>query len=294
MGEPLYNYENVAEALNLYASWQRAAKRHITLSTSGRCAANYPESAGRRIGVKFMILFMLRITSCDPRLWRSTINILWKSCWRLRRNYPCFCIAPDYLWICAVGRREWHGWPCSGISASLYNIPCKINLIPFNAWAGSGFQCSPLKRIEGFAEFWKEQVMMLRSVVPWSGYFGGVRSIGIGKPKKSERAKRIKQGCLSINGGNHGISKNKPVVEAARAFEVLQVLLLPLIPNFLKFKKSLPQRCFSCASSFRWLCCDSTTGRSLTMIDYCHVETGHVVDVMVFPGSIWSGLVFSP
>jgi len=33
----------------------------------------------------------------------------------------------------------------------LYNIPCKINLIPFNAWAGSGFQCSPLKRIEGFA-----------------------------------------------------------------------------------------------------------------------------------------------
>ena len=33
----------------------------------------------------------------------------------------------------------------------LLGIPCKVNLIPFNAWAGSGFQCSPMRRIEEFA-----------------------------------------------------------------------------------------------------------------------------------------------
>jgi len=33
----------------------------------------------------------------------------------------------------------------------LRGLDCKINLIPFNAWEGSGYQCSPMERIEAFA-----------------------------------------------------------------------------------------------------------------------------------------------
>jgi 23S rRNA (adenine2503-C2)-methyltransferase len=37
------------------------------------------------------------------------------------------------------------------------NIPAKINLIPFNAWPGSGFECSDMNRIEAFAKILRDK-----------------------------------------------------------------------------------------------------------------------------------------
>ena len=153
MGEPLYNYENVRDAL-LIASDEAGislGRRRITLSTSG--VVPYIEPAGREIGVMLAIsLHAVRDALRDElvpinRKW--PIRELMEAC----RNYPGLSnarrITFEYVMLKGINDSD---ADARELVRLLANIPAKINLIPFNPWPGSGYECSSSARIEEFAD----------------------------------------------------------------------------------------------------------------------------------------------
>lgn len=152
MGEPLYNYDNVAAALRICmdANGLAISKRHITLSTSG--VVPQIVQCGEELGVNLAISLHapndeLR-SSIMPINNKYPLDQLLEAC----RNYPGTSqmrrITFEYVMLDGVNDSDDHA---RELTRLLLGIPCKVNLIPFNAWAGSGFQCSPMRRIEEFA-----------------------------------------------------------------------------------------------------------------------------------------------
>jgi 23S rRNA (adenine2503-C2)-methyltransferase len=153
MGEPLYNFDNVKQALLIASDGDGLAlsKRRITLSTSGIV----PEiaRAGAEIGV--MLAISLHAVKDDLRDMLVPINKkypleqLLSAC----RTYPGLSnarrITFEYVMLKDVNdsiadARE--------LVRLLKGIPAKINLIPFNPWPGSNYQCSDWETIERFAD----------------------------------------------------------------------------------------------------------------------------------------------
>jgi len=153
MGEPLYNFENVKQALALAADPDALSfsKRRITLSTSGVV----PEigRAGAEMGVMLAIsLHAVRDELRDvlvPINRKYPIAALLKAC----RDYPGLSnarrITFEYVMLKGVNdtlaeARE--------LVRLLAGIPAKINLIPFNPWPESPYECSNWAQIERFAD----------------------------------------------------------------------------------------------------------------------------------------------
>ena len=154
MGEPLYNFDNVKQALLIAADGDGLAlsKRRITLSTSGVV----PEirRTGEEIGVMLAIsLHAVRDDLRDelvPINKKYPISDLMDAC----RAYPGLSnarrITFEYVMLKGVNdsladARE--------LVRLLKGIPAKINLIPFNPWPGSAYECSDWQTIETFADF---------------------------------------------------------------------------------------------------------------------------------------------
>jgi 23S rRNA (adenine2503-C2)-methyltransferase len=153
MGEPLYNFENVKKAL-LIASDNEGlslSKRRITLSTSGVVPEIY--RTGEEIGVMLAIsLHAVRDELRDelvPINKKYPIAELLEAC----RSYPGLSNAKritfEYVMLkgvndTAADARE--------LVRLLRGIPAKINLIPFNPWPGSPYECSDWEQIEEFAD----------------------------------------------------------------------------------------------------------------------------------------------
>lgn len=157
MGEPLYNYENVARALQIcmHPDGLGISKRHITLSTSGVV----PEirRCGEELGVNLAVSLHaptdeLR-SSLMPINNKYPLEELLQAC----RTYPGVStmrrITFEYVMLDGINDSPAEAKELTKI---LKDIPCKINLIPFNAWEGSGYTCSPIKRIEEFARILEE------------------------------------------------------------------------------------------------------------------------------------------
>lgn len=153
MGEPLYNYDNVADALKICmdAEGLGISKRHITLSTSGvvpqiiRC--------GEELGVNLAI--SLHAPNDDLRSKIMPINqkyplgTLLDACHNYPGLSPMRRITFEYVMLDGINDYDEHA---QELTKLLIRIPCKINLIPFNEWEGSGYSCSPMERIESFAK----------------------------------------------------------------------------------------------------------------------------------------------
>ncbi len=153
MGEPLYNVENVTGALMtlLDPDGLQFSKRRVTLSTSGVV----PEigRVGAATGVALAIsLHAVRDDLRDelvPLNRKYPIAALLDAC----RNYPAASnarrITFEYVMLKGVNdsiddaRR---------LVRLLKGIPAKINLIPFNPWPGSRYECSDWEQIERFSE----------------------------------------------------------------------------------------------------------------------------------------------
>ena len=153
MGEPLYNYDNVKEAL-LIASDETGislSKRRITLSTSGVVPQIGP--AGREIGV--MLAISLHAVRDELRDELVPINKKWplKELLQACRDYPGLSnarrITFEYVMLKGINDTD---ADARELVRLLANIPAKINLIPFNPWPGSGYECSSSARIEAFAD----------------------------------------------------------------------------------------------------------------------------------------------
>lgn len=153
MGEPLYNYEHVKNAINIMADGDgiSLSRRRITLSTSG--VVNFIDKIGEETGC--MLAISLHAVRDDVRDILVPINkkfnleTLLDAC----RNYPGVSnarrITFEYVMLKDVNDSI---ADAKKLVALLKGIPSKINLIPFNPWPDSNYECSDWEQIEKFAE----------------------------------------------------------------------------------------------------------------------------------------------
>jgi len=153
MGEPLYNFENVRDAMRIAMDGEGIAisRRRITLSTSGvvpeiaRCA----EEIGCMLAVSF------HATTDDVRDQLVPINKRWNIDVLLDalRAYPKASnserITFEYVMLKDVNDRD---EDARRLVQLIAGIPAKINLIPFNEWPGAPYERSDWSQIERFAD----------------------------------------------------------------------------------------------------------------------------------------------
>ncbi|MEX0841509.1 MAG: 23S rRNA (adenine(2503)-C(2))-methyltransferase RlmN [Xanthobacteraceae bacterium] len=153
MGEPLYNLDAVRDALLIAADGEGLgiSKRRITLSTSGVV----PEiaRAGEEIGV--MLAVSLHAVRDDLRNELVPLNRKYPIAQLLDacRNYPGVSnarrITFEYVMLKGVNDSI---ADAKALVRLLKGIPAKINLIPFNPWPGTTYECSDWEQIEKFSE----------------------------------------------------------------------------------------------------------------------------------------------
>jgi len=153
MGEPLYNYQNVSKAMKICMDGEglSISRRRITLSTSG--VVPMIVKCGEELGVNLAI--SLHATNDDLRSSIMPINNkyplqdLMDAC----RNYPGASnarrITFEYVMLKGVNDSD---ADARALVKLLSGIPAKVNLIPFNKWPGSDFECSDMAQIERFAD----------------------------------------------------------------------------------------------------------------------------------------------
>jgi 23S rRNA (adenine2503-C2)-methyltransferase len=153
MGEPLYNFEAVRDGLNVVADGDglSLSKRRITLSTSG-VVPNIPR-AGAEIGA--MLAVSLHAVSDELRNQLVPLNRKYPIAQLLEacRNYPGLSnarrITFEYVMLKGVNDSL---ADARALVRLIKGIPAKINLIPFNPWPGTKYECSDWQQIERFSE----------------------------------------------------------------------------------------------------------------------------------------------
>ena len=154
MGEPLYNFENVKQALLIATDGDglSLSKRRVTLSTSGVVPEIY--RTGSEIGV--MLAISLHAVRDELRDMLVPINKKYplKDLLDACRAYPSLSnarrITFEYVMLKDVNDTL---EDAKLLVKLLRGIPAKINLIPFNPWPGTNYQCSDWEQIERFADF---------------------------------------------------------------------------------------------------------------------------------------------
>ena len=152
MGEPLYNFDHVRQAMEVASDGEglSVSKRRITLSTSG--VVPEIERWGAESGTMLAIsLHAVRNDLRDelvPINKRYPIGELLNAC----RNYPGVSnsrrITFEYVMLKGVNDSA---EDARSLIRLLKGIPAKINLIPFNPWPGTKYECSEWEEIERFA-----------------------------------------------------------------------------------------------------------------------------------------------
>ncbi|MFM7402851.1 MAG: 23S rRNA (adenine(2503)-C(2))-methyltransferase RlmN [Erythrobacter sp.] len=155
MGEPLYNFDHVRDALKLVMDGDGLAlsKRRITLSTSG--VIPMMERCGEEIGVNLAVsLHGVRKPVRDelvPLNKKYGIDELLQAC----ADYPGASnarrITFEYVMIRDKNDSDDDARELVRLLRQ-YNLPTKVNLIPFNPWPGAGYQTSTPERIRAFSE----------------------------------------------------------------------------------------------------------------------------------------------
>lgn len=153
MGEPLYNFENVKRALLIASDGDglSLSKRRITLSTSGVV----PEIARTGDEIGCMLAISLHAVRDDLRDVLVPINKKWplEKLLDACRAYPGLSNAKriTFEYVMLKGVNDSNA-DAKQLVQLLKGIPAKINLIPFNPWPGSDYECSDWERIEEFAD----------------------------------------------------------------------------------------------------------------------------------------------
>lgn len=166
MGEPLYNFDNVKTAMEVAADGEglSLSRRRITLSTSGVVPeiARWGEEAGTMLAISLHAVTDELRNVLVPINKRYPIADLLGAC----RDYPGLSnarrITFEYVMLKDVNDSV---DDAKRLVRLLKGIPAKINLIPFNPWPGSSYECSDWEAIEAFAD-----------VVNRAGYASPVRT----------------------------------------------------------------------------------------------------------------------
>jgi 23S rRNA (adenine2503-C2)-methyltransferase len=153
MGEPLYNLDNVVEAIDTIADGDGISigRRRITVSTAG-VAPKIPELGAR---TNAALAISLHATNDDLRDQLVPINKKYdlQTLFEAIRAYPDLGnskrVTFEYVMLKGVNDSLAEA---RDLIRLLKGVPAKINLIPFNPWPGSPYECSDWATIEEFAE----------------------------------------------------------------------------------------------------------------------------------------------
>jgi len=152
MGEPLYNYENVAKAMRIVMDNEGIAlsRRRITLSTSG--VVPLMDQCGQELGVNLAIsLHAVRDELRDelvPLNRKYPIAELIAACRRYPGASNARRITFEYVMLKDINDSEAEAHELVRLIAG---IPAKVNLIPFNPWPGSSYEPSSGNQLARFA-----------------------------------------------------------------------------------------------------------------------------------------------
>ena len=153
MGEPLYNFDNVRDAMKIAMDPEgiSLSRRRITLSTSGVV----PEIAKTAEEIGCLLAVSFHATTDEVRDRLVPINKKWniKALLEALRAYPKLSnserITFEYVMLKDVNDSD---ADAKRLIKLIQGIPAKINLIPFNEWPGAPYQRSEWKRIKAFAD----------------------------------------------------------------------------------------------------------------------------------------------
>jgi len=155
MGEPLYNFDNVRDALKIVMDGDglSLSKRRITLSTSG--VVPMMARAGEEIGVNLAV--SLHAVTKDirdeivPINRKYGIEELLQAC----ADYPgannARRITFEYVMLKDKNDSDEHARELVRLIRK-YKLPAKVNLIPFNPWPGAIYECSTPERVRRFSD----------------------------------------------------------------------------------------------------------------------------------------------
>ncbi|HYC25015.1 MAG TPA: 23S rRNA (adenine(2503)-C(2))-methyltransferase RlmN, partial [Roseiarcus sp.] len=153
MGEPLYNFENVRDAIGVLADGEglSLSKRRITVSTSGVVPemTRLGEQCGTMLAVSLHATNDALRDRLVPLNKKYPIKDLLDAC----RAYPGASnarrITFEYVMLKGVNDSPAEA---RALVRLLKGLPAKINLIPFNPWPGAGYECSDWETIERFSD----------------------------------------------------------------------------------------------------------------------------------------------
>ncbi len=153
MGEPLYNFEAVRDAMKIAMDPEgiSLSRRRITLSTSGVV----PEIARTAVEIGCQLAVSFHATTDEVRDVLVPINRKWNIATLLEalRAYPGLSnserITFEYVMLDGVNDSD---ADARRLVRLIRGIPAKINLIPFNEWPGAPYRRSPQARIQAFAD----------------------------------------------------------------------------------------------------------------------------------------------
>ena len=152
MGEPLYNYENVAQAMKIVMDGEGIglSRRRITLSTSG--VVPMMDRAGAELGVNLAVsLHAVRDDLRDelvPLNRKYPIKDLIAACKRYPGASNARRITFEYVMLKGINDTE---TDARALVYLIAGLPAKVNLIPFNPWPGSNYESSTPAAIQKFA-----------------------------------------------------------------------------------------------------------------------------------------------
>jgi 23S rRNA (adenine2503-C2)-methyltransferase len=199
MGEPLYNFDNVARAMSVVSDSDgiSLSKRRITLSTSGIVPeiGRWGDTAGT------MLAISLHAVRDDLRNELVPINKRWpiKELLAACKAYPGLSnarrITFEYVMLKGVNDQP---ADAKALVRLLAGIPAKINLIPFNPWPGTRYECSDWDQIEKFAEI--------------------VNRAGYASPVRTPRGRDIFAACGQLKSASEKLSaRARAIVDAGPA-----------------------------------------------------------------------------
>ena len=195
MGEPLYNFDNVRDAMKIAMDPEgiSLSRRRITLSTSGVV----PEisKTAQEIGCQLAISFHATTNEVRDKL--VPINKKWNITELLDalRTYPKVSnserITFEYVMLKDVNDTD---ADARRLVKLIKGIPAKINLIPFNEWPGSPYERSDWSRIEAFADI--------------------IYKAGYASPIRTPRGEDIMAACGQLKSATERARKSKKAIEA--------------------------------------------------------------------------------
>ncbi len=195
MGEPLYNFENVRDAMNIVMDGEGIAlgRRRITLSTSGVV----PEIARTAQEIGCLLAVSFHATTDEIRDQLVPINKRWNIATLLDalRAYPGLTnserITFEYVMLDGVNDSKEDAYRLVEL---LRGIPAKVNLIPFNEWPGAPYKRSSGNRIHAFADI--------------------IHDAGYASPIRKPRGEDIMAACGQLKSATERARKSKRQIEA--------------------------------------------------------------------------------